>query len=363
MTTAADCRPAAAISHFERVGGRLERLVELLELDSMRPVITRSYELLCSDSLGMPCDRRPPRASRLNADGTPFQFSLTLGRERPPLQFLTEIGTPGARTEHQLATCRQRLGDLSGLFGAQASLPYLSALLADMAPDDDPDLLGDEGGAVWLGAAFSRERGAQLKLYVNAKWGPQEDRWARLGRFAGHAGVGPAWTAIRATLGDALQPLGVAVAVGADGRVGSRMYLSAFGERVGYYERLATRHGGRTFGQYLGGYLRTVLQDDYEHPTRAAVCSFGAQSGTFGDFKVELCGHCALPSDLAARARFETWLLQSGVDPGLYLQTVQLLTHGAPDAERAQLHAYAGVGIRGNEPYSTFYFNPAPALA
>jgi len=363
MTTATDDRPTAANSLYEHVGGQLERLVELHELDSISPLITRSYELLCSDSLGMPCGRRPPRASHLNADGTPFQFSLTVGRERPPLQFLTEIGTPGARTEHQLAACRRRLADLAGLFASQASLPHLSAVLADMAPDDDPDLLGEEGGAVWLGAGFSHKRGPQLKLYVNAKWGTETGRWARIERFAGHAGIGPAWAAIQATLGDALQPLGVAAAVGSDGRLGSRIYLAAFGEPAGYYERLARRHGGRTFGQYLGSYLRTVLQDDYEHPTRSAVCSFGAQDGAIGDVKVELCGHCALSSDIEARARFETWLLEAGIDPASYRKTVELLTNGTPDPELAQLHAYAGVGVRGNELYSTFYFNPAPRSA
>jgi hypothetical protein len=325
----------------DRVGARLDAAVSSLGFAEERATIQSAYRLLCSESLEHPAGW----TSRLNADGTPMQLGLSLGAAGASLQLVAD---PGPRL------AADALARVAELLAVSGELPRIRRLVAELAP---PDPLAHEAGAVWIGAAFARGRSPRLKVYVNAKWGAAEARWQRLGAFAA-AGE---WKAARERVGE-LEPLGVSLTVAADADPAARIYLSGYGRSFGYYEHLASAFSGPDFAKILSRYGRTVLGDDFGYPTRSAVWSLGIDGGSTADCKLELCGHCALESDLVARARCVEWLREAGVSPAPYLAVLEAVSGGRLGAAAATVHAYLGAGARRGHAYSTFYFNPATGL-
>jgi len=362
VTAQADLPEVAAPSLYDCIGARLDALIPSFGLAAERTTIRHAYRLLCRESLGLSTGRRPARMSRLNADGMPFQFGLTLGPSPAPLQFVTETGPPFAGNVERAAAARRSIHRLAGLADARDGRSLLTELLSEFAPPEDPDLLADDAGALWIGAAFASGRRPRLKVYVNAKWGRQESRWTRLAAFADRVGAAREWKATRGLV-EELEPLGMSLTLAAGAAPAARIYLSGYGMSFSYYERLAAACGGPAYAELLRLYGQTMLTDDYSHPTRSAVWSLGTAAGSLIDHKLELCGHCAFDSDARIPARCVEWLRKVNVSPELYLRVVDVLSEGTLSAVDAKLHAYLGVGVNRGRPYSTFYFNPAAGLS
>jgi hypothetical protein len=349
-------------SVYRLVAAQLDALIPLLGLQAARSLVARSYELVCREALAFEPGHRPLRPSRVNADGTPFQLSLALGASGARLQFLSDTGAAGQSNARRLASDRARIWELAQLFGAQQALSSIESLVEQLAPSTDHALLTDHAGPTWIGAGFSPRHPPSFKVYINAKWGEQTTRWARLHAFARRFGLSDDWRALREMLDGDLEPLGVALVVSARAPVTGRIYLSGYGKPFAYLEALGRAFGGSAFEEQLRRYGRTVLRDDYRYPTRSVVCSLGIGERRTTDFKVELCGHCAFDSDVQALARCAEWLRNAAVDAAVYEQVVALLSSGAPSSSVATLHAYVGLGSGQGTPESTFYFNPAPGL-
>jgi hypothetical protein len=351
----------AVDSLYDHVRQQITALLPAYGLSTAASTVAAAYELLCKESLALPRVPALPGRSRLNADGSPFQFALTLPHRVPALQFLTETGSPDATTAAGLADAHDKVRRLLTLFGAPDQVAQTTAWLEDVAPRRDVDLLGAEGGAIWLGAAFAPEHSPKLKIYLNAKWGQVAARWNRTASFAAHLGGAQGWKLIQTQAFAELEPLGIALVLGAGSAPTGRIYLSGYGKPTAYYEELAARCGWPTFGVQLQSYFRAMLRDDCRYPTRSAVCSFGIRGGVVVDMKVELCAHCAFDSDVDVRDRSLCWLREAGTEQARYLQMLELLTGGTADSRAAGVHAYLGLGSQHGQQITTFYFNPAAA--
>jgi hypothetical protein len=352
-------RPVSRESAYQRIGGHLGTLIPVFGVESAGPLIERSYRLLCGESLMFPCGQRPGQPSRLNADGTPFQFALMLGPPRPALQFVAETGAPRSSNAQRIGEDRERIRTLAKLCGAGGRLPRIDELLDELAPPGDAKLLADTAGAMWLGMGFPPGQRPALKIYINMKWGDVRSRWGRLAAFLSYTTGTVGWREVRAVIGDELEPLGVSLVVSAAATSG-RMYLSGYGKPYGYYETLGGIYAGAAFQEHVRRYGMALLGEDYAYPTRSVVCSLGIRPGLPADFKVEFCGHCVFENDVQAKARCAGWLQQSHPGLALYLWMVNLLSRGKPSGSAAALHSYLGTGSGRGGPYSTFYFNPAP---
>ncbi|MDQ1718724.1 MAG: hypothetical protein QOE89_2677 [Pseudonocardiales bacterium] len=348
-------------SLYDHVRQQITALLPAYGLSPATSIVVGAYELLCKESLALPRVSALPGRSRLNADGSPFQFALTLPHRVPALQFLTETGPPDATTAAGLAGAHDKVRRLLTLFGASDQVAQTTAWLEDVAPRRDVDLLGAEGGAIWLGAAFASENSPKLKIYLNAKWGQVAARWSRIASFAAHLDAAQGWKLIQKQAFGELEPLGIALVLGAGSAPTGRIYLSGYGKPTGYYEELAGRCGWPTFGVQLRRYFRSMLREDCRYPTRSAVCSFGIRGGVVVDMKVELCAHCAFDSDVDVRDRSVSWLREAGTERSPYLEMLELLTGEAADSRAAGVHAYLGLGSQHDQPITTFYFNPAAA--
>lgn len=361
MTAQAYLAAGTAPSLYSSIRGRLDRLLPTFALEGQRETIREAYALLCRPSLQISARGRPLHGSRLNEDGTPFQLAVAVAGSTARLQLVSDIGPLSGGSAERTAAVRNRLPRVADALGASECVSHLSEVLDELAPADDPDLLGDGSGPAWLGVSFTENRPASLKVYINARWGPEHARWARLTQVAGMAGVTREWSESRARTGE-LEPLGVSITVAAGAAPKYRMYLGGYGRPFGSYEDLARACGGAALAGLVQRYGRTLLADDYDHPTRSAVWSFGAEEGSFVDHKLELCGHCAFEDDVQARRRSLAWLRAIGASALAYTHAVDVLSDPSPSGTHARLHAYLGVGASRGRPYSTFYFNPAATL-
>ncbi len=353
---------ARARSLHERVGRQLDALATELGLGSQRHALARAHELLCAQSGAYPAGGRPPRRSALNADGTPVQLSLTLGTDAPSVQVLSDVGAPELVGRQRVDAAQACLQELAGLLGAERGLARIAPLLERAAPANDPRLLAEHFGALWIGIGFAPRRSPTLKVYVNARWGDERERWGRLEELAEGLGVREQWRDARELLRGELEPLGLALGVRAaaptagETAVAARIYLSGYGKR---WERLEALAGSLADGAFASGvrrWARALLQDDYRYPSRSVVVSLGVRDGALADTKVELCGHCAFDSDRQARARCEWWLQGDRRAGAAFRWVVDLLSEGHLSDAGTTLHAYVGVGSEGER---SFYFNPA----
>jgi hypothetical protein len=214
---------------------------------------------------------------------------------------------------------------------------------------------------MWLGASFAPGRTPRLKIYVNLKWGNEPSRWARLDRFAASTALtAPVERIKQLGIGD-LEPLGVSLDLEADRPIAGRIYLSGYGRSVREYELLVDACDP-ALASWLQRYCAILLGDDRLRPTRSAVFSFGGQTGSRPDYKLELCAHCALASDIDARERSLAWLDDVGVSAEPYRSVLDILSPGPLSRVSTELHVYLGVGAKQGAVYSTFYLNPAGGL-
>lgn len=340
------------------IEGQLSRLISRFGLEGQRAAILGTYQLICLESLAIPLAQRPPSFSRINEDGTPFQFSLALGASKSPLQFLSEAGVAGDNAAARLRANSEALHWIASLLDAEETLLEVTPLIDEMVPGNNPDLLADPSGAIWIGAGFVQEEAPKLKIYLNTKWGREADQWKRMDSFASHFNAASQWGDAKAGLKQEMQPLGLSITISRGQLPSGRIYLSAYGKPMAYYEALAEASAGSAFLEPFGLYTETLLGENRQYPTESIVCSFGFDACGSYDFKFEMCGLRIFESDADAMARCVKWLKLQKIEPSPYLHVLQELSGGTFCSSKPRLHCYLGLGAGRESIYSTFYFNP-----
>jgi hypothetical protein len=344
---------------YDYVRSQLTTLIQRFGLEVSGADILRCYQTLCRESLAFPVDRKPPEFSRINEDGTPFQFALTLGLRHPTLQFLGEAGVPGSSGVERMARNRDCICALGGVLRCAEAVAGVTQLLDEMAPSTHPDLLADPAGAFWTGVGFARGERPQLKIYINARWGQRDGRWKRLHRFASHfGGAEERWQALDSSLVSDMEPLGMALTLAENAPPAGRIYLTAYGKPLPYFERLMQPVTDEAFHGAFRRYTEFILGEDRTYPTRSVVCSFGFGSRPKLDFKFELCGHCVFASDLEAAGRLWSWLDSAAIDRAPYVEFLSVLSECRLSASHAHLHSYTGIGVKDHAVYTSLYFKP-----
>lgn len=356
--TLSNPRPDSSPSVYRYVGSQIAALIPRLALQPLRPQIMQAYEDICRESLAFPLGTRPADYSRINYDGTPFQFGVTLGTPLRSLQFLSEAGLPGLSGAERIRVNRNCIATVAKSLHVDAALSAVASLLDVLAVDTHPDLLADPGGAFWIGLAFASGRAPQLSIYTNASWGNERDRWTRLRRFASYFGALEPWQRLENRLAPDMKPLGTAVTLGRENPPTGRIYLSTYGKHIVYYEALAQSISGDSFRHVLQQYAECILGDDHPYPTQTSVCSFGFGAGLALDFKFELCGHCLFASDVEAASRLRSWFEAASLDPADYSDVLGILSEGHLSHSAPELHCYVGVGQKQGATYFTIYLKP-----
>lgn len=151
--------------------------------------------------------KTPRRFSAINADGFPFQWSVSLGGRAPSLRFLTDCGLPGSRISERITHTRAKLGDVAAQFGLVDSLRHLDSALAQLLPQAsalDASLMG-----LCLAVELDSIGGVGIKVYVNTELGEvgeHYDRFERCLNSLGRVGAVRRLQTIRTTLGRCIAP-------------------------------------------------------------------------------------------------------------------------------------------------------------
>ena len=350
---------------YDQLRRQLEGLVPLFALSAQAGPILATFDAVCRESLAIDAGRRAPELSRINADGTPLQFSVALSRNRStPLQFVGESGVPGASMEQRRRASFASLRALAMSCDVVDEVECLIPTLCQLAPAR-PELLDNPSGVFWLAPTFWPDAPPSLTVYVNARWGSPTTQWARLDDVVAFFNITNHWHTIAAGAMPALSPLGVAFTVRSQRATSARIYLQAFGEAMRLYRALVTNAvPGHGAADVLDAFRDHVLCLEDRQPTRSAVFSVELMQGEIVGAKFEHCAHCAFDHDADAAERIDDWLQRTDVDAAIYRDTVSHLNFGRTLSNQVlpTLHAYVGVGFRGGEHYTSVYFNPGPAL-
>lgn len=322
-------------------------------------LIFNAFDLICRESLGT-LSVAPPRFSRINFDGIPLQYSLALGAFEPGLQFISETRAPEPSNIANLKLSKSRIQSLLDLLHIDNATFPLTNLLNEMLPENDPDLLSDHAGTIWISPSFSLHSKPKLTLYINAKWGPTNQRLDRLEKFASYLAAEVPWRKFAQLAKEAMEPLGVAVTLSGDSQPTGRIYMSTFGRRVDYFVNLSRALTQCALDTLFERFAAITLGEACKYPTQSAVCSIGVGSAADLDLKIELCGHCAFTSDIEAKARCLDWLAHLNVYPIPYLNLLEILSEGELSSKSSVVHAYTGLGVKRNQPYTSIYLKPSP---
>lgn len=324
--------------------------------------ILRTFDLLCHESLAITAGQRSPEHSRINADGTPFQFALDLSAAGGgPFQFLGEAGPCGAdaavRRRAASATWRALVAACRLDAGADAA----ASLIAGLIPVSTVRL----ASVCWFALRYSTAGPPVLTIYVNGAWGSDAERWRRLDALAAATGSATRWPRLRAVMGP-MAPLGVAITVRPGAPPGVRVYVRAYGLPVAAYrEAFAVAAPSPVATAAFDACVASLLGDDAGRPTQSVVFSADLAESADAGGKVEFCAHCAFADDAEASRRIGAWLRAEGLGAAAYRAAVDRLTGGAEVPSRdhhASLHAYAGVGVRGQHVHASVYLNPGAVL-
>jgi len=336
--------------------GRLARLLERFGVAERRAEILGCVARVCGESL-----EEGAGPSSLNADGTPLQLALSVTAGRPTrFEFVGEAcGAAADRYEARRAIALDRMNALAETIGVS---PELGAVRSRLEALGGPGRAGDgedAAGAFWLGASFASAGGAAMTVYGNVRRGDEAGRWQRLAAFA--TGMGSAdWASLLEIAGmSGLSPLGAGVHLRPGGSPRYRLYFRAYGRRPEEHRRMFARAGcGVAFDRALAGFFDELLGAARVHPLRSSVVSFGSDADALLLPKLELCAHCAWSSDAEAALRCQSWLTRSGLDAGLYRDTVGILAEGRQAAGAAMVNTFVGAGMRRGTPYASIYLNP-----
>ena len=362
--TGLESRPAPL---YEHIDGKLRALLPAFALESSAAMVTSALRALGHSALAGPAGQRPRNQARLNADGMPIQFAMTLAPGRAArLQLLADPAAPGATGAERVASARGAVARLASLFDAEACvaahLPWAEALV----PDAEPALQSDTAGPLWVGAAFSAAAAPCLKVYANLKGGSAAGQHARMAAFAARFGQADAWLRASAQLAHRfgqpsgqLQPLGLSLVLGAGQAPAGRLYFSAPALLWENFEALGEHFGGRDYGGQLRRFGRTILHDSQFFPMESVVVSFGLGAAGVDGLKIGLSGQRVFDDDVQASERCTSWLRASGIDPALYRQATTILNGGPLSAQEHGVLAYLGVSAGHDATSSTFNFNPS----
>jgi len=348
-------------SWYDLVSEQLKTLIPKFGLEQESPQLCRAYELICNESLGL---HPGASASTLNHDRTPIQFSLAMGSgEMPPLQFLSEVGDPRLSGADQREFFASRVRSLSEMLHLRGDLNDLGDLIDRTTAVDTHELDPDHGGTLWIGASFAPRGRCGLKIYLNGKNGTEDERWARLDRFVAHFGNLKKQLGLRRLTASKLSPLGMAISLSPDESPTGRIYLSGYGNRVAYYERLLQHFGDGQYVDAFNQYTELMLGEDRAYPTQSAVFSIGLgqTSGRRTDAKIEFCGHCLFQSDAQALDRYLQWLTLRKIDALPYTDLLDVIAPGKISSTKVNTHIYLGLGWKDEQEYTTIYLKPHPA--
>jgi len=280
------------------------------------------------------------RFSTINADGTPWQFCVSLGAQAAGLRYLTEVGLPATTLRERLRLTKERLVLVLERLGIDDSFRAAAEAICRLAPDRD----SVEGGGVWIAAAFAANA-ARLRVYANIGWGSDTERWARLAGALHDLDAGGFGGTLRRLLPHLVPgfvPVGLAATIPST-PLELKLYLRPVAAPWRTTSALLQAAGAP---QILRDLPRLLDRDlDSLHDRGLFVSLAMSADGGIPDWKLDVCGHCLFGAQDDPRHVVKSLCAQLGIDVAAYDRYLAALITAGAGPNLTPLHAFVGIGV------------------
>ncbi|HEY9205698.1 MAG TPA: hypothetical protein VIO58_07225 [Candidatus Methanoperedens sp.] len=349
----------AASTYQSQVSTLLERLILCYDLQNEEKVIYRIFDELSRESLAFPTAERFPAVSSICGDRTPFQFSVSLSRNRKSgrsLRYVTEICSKDMMLPCRVALAGKRIPVLFDLLGAERSLPKINEVLDMLLPQvrlspEHPTF------GIWFGLRHRVGLPSVLKIYCNLLW-QLGDPWHMFGDVIRLLDVdaNEAVKDIRTFFSASCRPSSISVECSSDGIGGVRIYLRGYNlsryvlhdgfEKLGLAD---FKHDYARFHEMVAGSRETYIP-------RSAVVSIDVPEKPREPYgiKVEVCPRLYLEDDKEINQRVLGLAQELMIDTSYYEKMLGIISDGALIEGAMHYHDVVGIGFR---PYEGIRLN------
>ena len=317
---------------------------------------------LTRESLHGPFGAGPRRFSAINADGVPFQWSVSIGPQPGGLRYLVDCGIPGTSISARLAYTRDLLTGLAEAGVLRYDRVALDRTLDDLLPNSsvlDASLMG-----IWLAGAVLPNGSAPFKVYVNARGADIASCYFRFGSCLAALGRQEAvarLAALVAAVGGRAVPVASAFDLAAHGIGRLKLYFRPLDGDPALLVA-ASRSVGSAVEAKLD-LIRRELWDGEIYPNGAVVfCVEFPEDDLDVDFKVDVNTAVTLASDEEADRRIRRLIAAFGLPEHDY-RSIRDVVIGPFAPERPRQLLFVGAAMRRLETRVNVYLHPCPVAA
>jgi hypothetical protein len=337
----------------EKIRTHLVHLLPVFGLELCAQRVLRVYDLITRESLVLDLDAPIPRFSTINADGVPFELSVSLGAREGGLRFLTEVGVPGSSIAERINLSCIRLGEVLRELQLEKAGAEVNQAFQVVFPRDPMDLRGWRGG-MWLAVRFLRDGRAGLRIYIDATHGTERERWQRAATLLAQLGRTKALESLcrlSPIVSATATPLGIALDILPSGVGGIKFYTRTFDPGLPRVDRVLEGVDLLPYRDELHRFLEILSAESPGLPPSALVLSleFPREEDAPLGLKIDACAHCLFPSDRAAHLRCQALGQRLEVDLHQYEATLDELSGGSLSEVGVNHHAFFGIGFSQRE--------------
>ncbi len=344
VATADPASPAA--SHA--LAGLLERLAGFYGLDRGGEAAIDAVAAVTRESLPGVLSAADRTFSAINGNGLPVQLSVSLGAAAPALRVLGEVGMPGMSMPERLCLTSFRLREIIRLLDMQEAAPAINRVFAALLPPDPEQTLRWTGG-IWIGVAASAGHAVRLRLYLNQRWGPVDERCGRVMRLLDELGWAAAQDLRRVApqMSAAAIPYGVAFDLARNDVGRLKVYFACEQPTTEYWRGLLQSLGLSGRSAAIAGLVGLCGRRLGELPPGALLPSLelAPDSAEPPGLKVDVsCNHLGVP-DTELDRRITEYASTSGIDISEYRGVLGLAAPSGLNRRRVARIQYCGIGL------------------
>lgn len=336
------------ITWFNRVEGQISSLIDIFNLSSQEQIILNAYHLIGREALNVPLNHRFPKFSTLNNDGTPIQFSVSLGGMKGGLRFLGEIGNLDTNIiQRKKFTCN-RLKEILQLLNLSENEDTIFPILDEILPNRNKEFRNNTGGAMWIGFRFHQNSDPLLKIYANLKWGNIEESKNNFFKTIEQYGFSKSWVKkivnYLSNINTNWNPLGVAFTLGKKGILETALYMRSYTKTFTKYEKLINELGFEIPYKLVNRFKDELIGNTIGFPSGSLVLSYG-MSKELISMKIEACCHCIFPNDWNGKRTCSRLLNEAGFESATYESLLDVLSEGNLSKSETNYHCFIGFGV------------------
>jgi len=337
------------VTYQDRVQGLLRKIIYMHNLHAEETRIMHLFKIITSECLSYPVTERLPPFSWICTDGTPIQFSVSLGGgivDYHELRYVTEICKPTMSLPERVKLTRKRIPLLLEIIEAQSLLPKIETILDAILPTSylSPDY---SKFGVWTGVQHRANNDVTLKFYLNLLW-QTGDPWSlffnALKTVDGQNGK---MTEIRKLLKGSCYPnsMGIECCAHSVGRV--KLYLRAYNLSLSETRDLLFKLNLREFETDLRLFHSTFLKKLEQYHPFSAIISIGIprnEDETY-DMKLEIGPTYYITDDMEMIKLIANLAQKLDIDITPYEQMMDLFSDGVFAQGMMHYNDIIGIGF------------------